>query len=144
MDNIQGALTDLLATIVTGCITLVSVYITFFINKTIENLKSKTEKIECELQRELINNAIERTSELVYLNVVKAEQTLVKEIIEKSEDGKIDKEELKEVSVIVRDEVISQMGIEVIGLLQLEIQDIKGYVSALIEKTLAELKGQIK
>ena len=81
MENIQGALTDLLATIVTGCITLVSVYITFFINKTIENLKSKTEKIECELQRELINNAIERTSELVYLNVVKAEQTLVKEII---------------------------------------------------------------
>ena len=69
---------------------------------------------------------------------------IVKEIIEKSEDGKIDKEELKEVSVIVRDEVISQMGIEVIGLLQLEIQDIKGYVSALIEKTLAELKGQIK
>ena len=61
MESIQGALTDLLATIVTGCITLVSVYITFFINKTIENLKSKTEKIECELQRELINNAIEKS-----------------------------------------------------------------------------------
>ena len=46
MENIQGALTDLLATIVTGCITLVSVYITFFINKTIENLKSKEAEVE--------------------------------------------------------------------------------------------------
>lgn len=143
MEIIEGALTELLVTVLTGCITLVSVYATVFIKKAIDRVKIQTEKIDCDLQKELINNALERTAELVYVNVVKAQETLVKEIKEKGEDGKFDKGELKEVANVVKADVISQMGVQVVGLLQLEIQDLDGYVSALIEKTLAEIKGQI-
>ena len=41
------------------------------------------------------------------------------------------------------DYVVHQMGEQVTELVKIEIDDLEGYVSAVIEKTLAELKGQI-
>ena len=43
----------------------------------------------------------------------------------------------------VKNDVIKQMGEQVTELVKIEIDDLEGYVSAVIEKTLAELKGQI-
>ena len=71
------------------------------------------------------------------------EQTLVKEIKEKASDGKVDKDELKEVAKIVENDVLNQLSKESKELISLEIDDINGYIAAQIELTLASLKNQI-
>lgn len=143
MESIQEALNSLLVTVAVGVIGIVGALTTVYLNKAILNIKSKTNKIENENQKALVENAFNRVSDLVLVNVIKAQETLVKEILEKSEDGIFDKSDLKEVALVVKNNVISQMGTQIEDLVKLEIDDLEGYVSALIEKTLAELKGQV-
>lgn len=143
MEAVQDALVNLLVTVAVGVIGIVGAYTTVCLNKITANIKSKTNKIENENQKALIESAIERVNDLVRVNVIKAQETLVKEIMEKTEDGIFDKSDLKAVADVVKNDVIKQMGEQVTELVKVEIDDLEGYVSAVIEKTLAELKGQI-
>ena len=143
MEAVQDALVNLLVTVAVGVIGIVGAYTTVCLNKITANIKSKTNKIENENQKALIESAIERVNDLVRVNVIKAQETLVKEIVEKTEDGIFDKSDLKAVAEVVKNDVIKQMGEQVTELVKIEIDDLEGYVSAVIEKTLAELKGQI-
>ena len=143
MEVVQDALVNLLVTVAVGVIGIVGAYTTVCLNKITANIKSKTNKIENENQKALIESAIERVNDLVRVNVIKAQETLVKEIMEKTEDGIFDKSDLKAVADVVKNDVIKQMGEQVTELVKIEIDDLEGYVSAVIEKTLAELKGQI-
>ena len=143
MEAVQDALVNLLVTVAVGVIGIVGAYTTVCLNKITANIKSKTNKIENENQKALIESAIERVNDLVRVNVIKAQETLVKEIMEKTEDGIFDKSDLKVVADVVKNDVIKQMGEQVTELVKIEIDDLEGYVSAVIEKTLAELKGQI-
>lgn len=143
MEAVQDALVNLLVTVAVGVIGIVGAYTTVCLNKITANIKSKTNKIENENQKVLIESAIERVNDLVRVNVIKAQETLVKEIMEKTEDGIFDKSDLKAVADVVKNDVIKQMGEQVTELVKIEIDDLEGYVSAVIEKTLAELKGQV-
>ena len=143
MEAVQDALVNLLVTVAVGVIGIVGAYTTVCLNKITANIKSKTNKIENENQKALIESAIERVNDLVRVNVIKAQETLVKEIVEKTEDGIVDKSDLKAVAEVVKNDVIKQMGEQVTELVKVEINDLEGYVLAVIEKTLAELKGQI-
>lgn len=143
MEAVQDALVNLLVTVAVGVIGIVGAYTTVCLNKITANIKSKTNKIENENQKALIESAIERVNDLVRVNVIKAQETLVKEIVEKTEDGIFDKSDLKAVAEVVKNDVIKQMGEQVTELVKVEINDLEGYVLAVIEKTLAELKGQI-
>ena len=143
MEAVQDALVNLLVTVAVGVIGIVGAYTTVCLNKITANIKSKTNKIENENQKALIESAIERVNDLVRVNVIKAQETLVKEIVEKTEDGIFDKSDLRAVADVVKNDVIKQMGEQVTELVKVEIDDLEGYVSAVIEKTLAELKGQV-
>lgn len=143
MEAVQDALVNLLVTVAVGVIGIVGAYTTVCLNKITANIKSKTNKIENENQKALIESAIERVNDLVRVNVIKAQETLVKEIVEKTEDGIFDKSDLRTVADVVKNDVIKQMGEQVTELVKVEINDLEGYVLAVIEKTLAELKGQI-
>lgn len=143
MEAVQDALVNLLVTVAVGVIGIVGAYTTVCLNKITANIKSKTNKIENENQKALIESAIERVNDLVRVNVIKAQETLVKEIMEKTEDGIFDKSDLRAVADVVKNDVIKQMGEQVTELVKVEIDDLEGYVLAVIEKTLAELKGQI-
>ena len=143
MEAVQDALVNLLVTVAVGVIGIVGAYTTVCLNKITANIKSKTNKIENENQKALIESAIERVNDLVRVNVIKAQETLVKEIVEKTEDGIFDKSDLKAVAEVVKNDVIKQMGEQVTELVKVEINDLEGYVLAVIEKTFAELKGQI-
>lgn len=143
MEMIQESLTVLLVTIVCGAISVATAYISNYAKKLTEKAKAETAKIENEAQKTLIDKAINRVDELITVNVVKMEQTLVKEIKEKASDGKIDKDELKEVAKIVENDVLNQLSKESKELISLEIDDINGYIAAQIELTLASLKNQI-
>ena len=91
MEAVQDALVNLLVTVAVGVIGIVGAYTTVCLNKITANIKSKTNKIENENQKALIESAIERVNDLVRVNVIKAQETLVKEIMEKTEDGIFDK-----------------------------------------------------
>lgn len=143
MEIIQEALNGLFVTVAVGVIGIVGAYATVCLNKISTNIKTQTSKIEDEKQKVLIENAFNRVNDLVLTNVIKAQETLVKEILEKAEDGIFDKSDLKQVAIVVKNDVINQLGSQVTDLVKLEIDDLDGYVSALIEKTLAELKGQV-
>lgn len=143
MEVIQDALNGLFVTVAVGVIGIVGAYATVCLNKISANIKTQTGKIEDEKQKALIENAFSRVNDLVLANVIKAQETLVKEILEKSKDGVFDKSDLRQVAIVVKNDVINQLGSQVTNLIKLEIDDLDGYVSALIEKTLAELKGQV-
>lgn len=144
MNSIREALMGLLVTVIVGIIGLIGTYVTILINNITANIKTETNKLKNENQKILVKNALDRVDELVKVNVIKAQETLVKEILEKSKDGIFSKEDLKSVAVVVRNDVIKQMGVQVSELVKVEIDDLESYVSAVIEKTLAELKGQVK
>lgn len=143
MELIQSQLIDLLTLIITGAISIASVYATIYIQKVVKKAKLQAEKIEDENMEVIINNTIDRTHSLIQANVIAMEQTLVKEIKESTKDGKVTKEELKNVAVQVRENVLNQLGEGSVEILNITLGDVNGYIAAEIEKTLAELKEQI-
>lgn len=143
MEMIKESLTQLLVILICGVISVGAAYVTLYTKKLTEKVKAETEKIKDENQKALVNAAIKRTNDLIDTNVVKMEQTLVKEIKEKAEDGNIQKAELQEIALAVRDNVLQQLSKESQELINTEIKDLSGYIEAQIEVSLATLKGQI-
>ncbi|WP_300855410.1 hypothetical protein [uncultured Clostridium sp.] len=144
MEMIQESLTVLLITIVCGAISVATACVSSYAKKLTEKAKAETAKIENEAQRSLIDKAINRVDELITVNVVKMEQTLVKEIKEKASDGKVDKKELQAIAETVKSDVLNQLSKESKELISLELNDVNGYIAAQIELTLASLKNQIQ
>ena len=106
-------------------------------------IQAETDKVKDENQKLLINSAIDRANDLVTKNVVKMEQTLVKEIKEKTEDGDIKKEELQKIAESVKENVLNQLSKESQDLINLELKDLSGYIEAQIEVALGTLKNQV-
>lgn len=143
MELIQSQLVDLLTLVITGAISIASVYATIYIQKIVKRAKMEAEKIEDENIEAIINNTIDRTQALIQANVIAMEQTLVKEIKESIKDEKLTKDELKGIAQKVRENVLNQLGEGSVEILNKTLGDVNGYIEAEIEKTLAELKGQI-
>ena len=143
MEMVQEALLSLLTTVMIVILGIAGTYFTIYCKKIVENAKANTEKIQNEDLRNMTNNAIDRLSALIITNVIKAQETSVKEILAGVEDGTFDRSDLKSVAVAVKNDVLNQRGDEIKELVSLQINDIDGYIEAVIEVTLAELKGQI-
>ena len=143
MEMIKESLTQLLVIIACGAISVSTAYVTLYTKKLTEKVKAETDKVKDENQKLLINSAIDRANDLVTKNVVKMEQTLVKEIKEKTEDGDIKKEELQKIAESVKENVLNQLSKESQDLINLEIKDLSGYIEAQIEVALGTLKNQV-
>lgn len=143
MEMIKNSLTSLGVVIACGAISVASAYVSEYMKKLTEKAKAQTLKLENETQKELVNKAIDRTNQLVTTNVIKAQETLVKELKDKAKDGNVDKRDLKDISEIVKKEVLVQLSEEVKQLATTEIQDLEKYIEAQIEVSLATLKKQI-
>ncbi|NCI19886.1 hypothetical protein EJM73_08225 [Clostridium botulinum] len=143
MEMIKNSLTSLGVVIVCGAISVASAYVSEYMKKLTEKAKAQTLKLENETQKELVDKAIDRTNQLVTTNVIKAQETLVKELKDKAKDGNVDKRDLKDISEIVKKEVLVQLSEEVKQLATTEIQDLEKYIEAQIEVSLATLKKQI-
>lgn len=142
MENLSSQLVGLLETILSGVITIVGIYAIMYINKAIAKVKLEAEKIKGQTEREMAQVAIDRVGELVKLNVIKAQETVVKEIHEVAEDGVIDREELKKVAITVKKDVLQSIPDQTLDLLETQISDIDKYVSAKIEEILVSIKAE--
>ncbi|MGO5074366.1 hypothetical protein ACTQ4K_10540 [Clostridium sporogenes] len=143
MEMIKNSLTSLGVVVVCGAISIATAYISSYMKKLTEKAKVETLKLENETQKELVDKAIDRTNQLVTTNVIRAQETLVKEIKDKAKDGIVDKRDLKDVAVTVKKDVLVQLSEELKQLVTTEIQDLEKYIEAQIEVSLATLKKQV-
>ncbi|EPY2273646.1 hypothetical protein ACXAUS_002514 [Clostridium sporogenes] len=143
MEMIKNSLTSLGVVVVCGAISIATAYISSYMKKLTEKAKVETLKLENETQKELVDKAIDRTNQLVTTNVIRAQETLVKEIKDKAKDGIVDKRDLKDVAVTVKQDILLQLSEELKQLVTTEIQDLEKYIEAQIEVSLATLKKQV-
>ena len=95
-----------------------------------------------ENQKQLVNDALDRTSTIVEKTIVAANETLVKEVTAATEDNKITKEDGERILASVKSDVLSQLSDDAKELLSTEIGDLELYIEKEVETTLAKLKGK--
>lgn len=140
VESLQPAIINLAVIVITGVLGILGTYITMLINKAKVKMEQETQAIQDKALRDLTNQALDNTMELVKVNVIKANETLVKEIKDKAQDGTVNRNELVEIGNVVKEDVLEQIPEQTYQLLNSTIGDVSKYVEALIEKTLVELK----
>lgn len=142
MELIQEALLSLLSAVVIGAIGLLTTYATSYFKQAIAKAKAQAEKLSDENQKQLVNDALDRTSTIVEKTIVAANETLVKEVTAATEDNKITKEDGERILASVKSDVLSQLSDDAKELLSTEIGDLELYIEKEVETTLAKLKGK--
>ena len=140
--DINTILTNALTGIGIALIGLVGAYLTLLIRKATDKLKVQTNAIKDEATRNLVNNALEKTIEVVNKNVSSASETIVKELKASTLDGKLSKEDGLIILGVVKGKVLTQLSDDIKGLASTEIGDIESYIETLIENSLKELKSE--
>nr|DAE30025.1 MAG TPA: hypothetical protein [virus sp. ctE0n6] len=145
MENqLQESLIQLLSILIGGALTVVTAYVGVFVQKATQKAKLEIAKIEDENAQVIFSNALEKTTTLINTNIVAMENTLKKELIVAIEDGKIEKDELRQLSTAVKDNVLNQLTDDTLNVLNGGIKDINQYLEMKIEEELAKIKGQIE
>ena len=140
--DINTILTNAITGIGIALIGLGSSYLVYFIKKATDRLKVQTNAIKDEATRNLINNALEKTVQVVNANVSSASETIVKELKASTLDGKLSKEDGQVILNVVKGKVLTQLSDDIKGLASTEIGDIESYIETLIENSLKELKSE--
>ena len=140
--DINTILTNALTGIGIALIGLLGAYLTLLIRKATDKLKIQTNLIKDEATRNLINNALDRTVQVVNANVSSASETIVKELKATTLDGKLSKEDGAIILGVVKGKVLTQLSDDIKGLASTEIGDIESYIETLIENSLKELKSE--
>lgn len=143
-NQLQESLIQLLSILIGGALTVVTAYVGVFVQKATQKAKLEIAKIEDENAQVIFSNALQKTTALINTNIVAMENTLKKELIVAIEDGKIEKDELKQLSTAVKDNVLNQLTDDTLNVLNGGIKDINQYLEMKIEEELAKIKGQIE
>ena len=139
--DVNNALNEILQTLVAGVISLAGILTTIYVNKAIELVKLKAQAVKDEQAKKILTNALNNVDELICTNIVAVENTLKPQILEAIKDGKIDKSELNNLSLVVKENVINQMGQQTNTIINEALSDVNSYLESRIEKILADLKN---
>ena len=139
--DVNSALNEILQTLVAGVISLAGILTTIYVNKAIELVKLKAQAVKDEQAKKILTNALNNVDELICTNIVAVENTLKPQILEAIKDGKIDKSELNNLSLVVKENVINQMGQQTNAVINEALSDVNSYLESRIEKILADLKN---
>ena len=137
MNLLRGNLTE-------GLFLLLLGFITYGCKAVIDFAKSKTQLIDDERQRSIIDNALNRLNNLVFGGVRAMEVSVASELRKAVKDGKVDRSELLKLKDVVRNEVLAGMNNDMKSAIELGVGEIDGYVNTLIENALADIKGKIE
>ena len=141
MEQLQNQIQQSLYTILGLLISLATIYVVIYLNRLIKLAKEKANAIQNEEQKKIVNDTLDRLNKVLLTNIVRAENTVKKDILVQISDGKITKDELNKLAEDVKNDVINQMGQDAITLLSQTYGDINGYIESLLEKQLADLKA---
>jgi hypothetical protein len=92
-EQISPVLMSTLTTIIIAAIGLLGAYALSLIKQATEKIKAETNKINDETQRKLVQDALDRVSNLAQKTVQKIEQTSAAAVREAVKDGKVNREE---------------------------------------------------
>lgn len=133
MEILNQTLVNVLSTVIVGGLTLLLI-------QAFSYLRSKTALIEDEQSRNIVNNVLNQTEELIKKNIIATDNVTKPILLEALKDGKIDKSELVTLKDKVKENVLNQMGEDGLDILNNTIKDVDSYIETLIESKLAELK----
>ena len=136
---IQSFLTQIL-TALSG---LAVAYLTLLIAKATAKFKAEADKIKDDKQKALVDSAIDRINDLVNKGVGSAQQTLVADLKAQIALGTATKEDLVAIGKNVADTVYSQLSVDTVNVLKLEIVDVQGYIINSVEAQVLALKGNL-
>ena len=144
MENLlENTVIQLLGIIIGGLLAIASAYATLFVAKVTQKAKVETEKLNDERQRKIVNATLNKVDELLRTNIIALENTVKKDMLVLIADGKIEKEELKNLAQNVKENVLNQLGEDSLAILNDTLGDVNGYLEVRIEEKLAEIKKEI-
>ena len=145
MEMLQETALQLLSVILGGLIAIATAYVGLLVAKATQKAKIEVAKLEDERVQVMFNNAIDKTEKLIQTNIVAMENTLKKELVEKAiaNDGVVTREELKQLAVKVRENVLNQLTDGTLEILNGGIKDVNQYIEMKLEEELAKIKNQI-
>lgn len=143
MEQVETELIKLGVIIITGLLGLLSIYATLFFERLGTKAKTETSSIKNEDARKLLNDTIDRTQMLVNKNIISANETIVKEIKSKTEDGILSLEDGKTILLKVKSNVLATLSDSSKEILSATSGDIDKFIETEIEHQLAIIKGKI-
>lgn len=142
MEILQETALQLLSIILGGLIAIATAYVGLWVSKATQKAKIEVAKLEDERVQAIFENALDKTERLIQTNIIAMENTVKKELIEKAMiDGKIDREELKQLAVKVKVNVLNQLTDGTLDVLNGGIGDLNSYLEMKIEEELANIKN---
>ena len=116
-------------------------YLTMYIAKAKAKLAAEVDKIADDKARDLLDAAISRIDNLVLKGVNSAEQTLILDIKKQIAEGTATKQNLLDIGKNVADTVYSQLSKDTVATLNLEMNDLSGYIVSSVEAQILTLKN---
>lgn len=143
MEVIQSALLDAATTIVVALISLLAIVAVLYINKLKAKVIAETEKINDQATRDYAQGVLTKVTDALSIAVDKMESTMVKELKDKSSDGKLTKEEQKEIADQAKKLANEILGTDMKNLLVGIIGDSEKYVDAQIASLVIQKKNEL-
>lgn len=143
MEVIQSALLEAGTTIVVALISLLAIVAVLYINKLKAKVIVETKKINDQATREYAQGVLTKVTDALSIAVDKMESTMVKELKDKSSDGKLTKEEQKEIADQAKKLANEILGTDMENLLVGIIGDSEKYVDAQIASLVIKKKNEL-
>ena len=143
MEVIQSALLKAGTTIVVALISLLAIVAVLYINKLKAKVIVETEKINDQATRDYAQGVLTKVTDALSIAVDKMESTMVKELKDKSSDGKLTKEEQKEIADQAKKLANEILGTDMKTLLVGIIGDSEKYVDAQIASLVIKKKNEL-
>lgn len=129
----EGNLSQAIVIILTALATAVAGIITALSTKAINWLTSKTKSNELDKYLNLLNETV--------IDVVKSlDQTVVWRLKEASQDGKLTKEEIEDISKLAKRTIMELLGENTIAVLSEVFSDVEALIASKIERAVMEVK----
>lgn len=139
----EQAITNLLTNILQLIVGILSAMIVVATNRLINYLETKTKNIKENNTKQLAIQALNDLNEIIRVNVVSAQATLVQAVKEANEDGKLTKEDGYKIKEAVCIKIKSQLSDSNKKYITKEIKNLDNYISSMVEYYLAQIKNQI-
>lgn len=135
-DVATSLLMILLVVLIIGAISLASKMVEVWVEKVRTDIDTK----EIAADNELVQNTIYSATEIIRDVVKELENTLKKEILEKSKDGKLTKEEGREILSTAVKKIKEQLSDDLLDNLGILVNDTDSWIITKIETALSDLK----
>lgn len=107
-------------------------------------IEAQTEHMKTKTKNEELKNLLDQLDDRAAKVVLVLEETIVKELREKTADGKLTKEDVEEIQAKSKEMMIQTLNEESVVLLENAIGDLENYFTILLEAALANLKDDKK